>query len=109
MPSKKKPIAIIVNTHPSDMPGEHWVSIIISKEGFGDSFGLPPLHKEFVKYFDKICENGWRFNPVILQNRNSTTFGHYCVLYIIFRCLGYTDDNIIAKFLIKSPKRLKSY
>jgi hypothetical protein len=98
---KKKPIAIIVNTHPSDKPGEHWVTIIISRNGIGeyfDSFGLPPLHAEFVKYLDKNCEKGWRFNPIPLQNQNSTTCGHYCVLYVIFRCLGYSYDDFIGKF-----------
>ncbi len=68
---KKKTIAIIVNTYPSDKPEEYWVSIIISKDGIGeyfDSFGLPPLHAEFVKYLDKNCEKGWRFNPIPLQN-----------------------------------------
>ncbi len=66
---KKKPIAIIVNTHPSDKPREHWVSIIISKDGIGeyfDSFGLPPLHAEFVKYLDKNCEKGWRFIKICI-------------------------------------------
>ncbi len=105
MPAMKKPLAIIVNTHPSDKPGEHWVSIIINKDGFGeyfDSFGLPPLHSEFVKYLDRNCENGWRFNPIPLQNKRSTTCGHYCVLYVIFRCLGYSYDDFISRFTRQS-------
>ena len=43
---KKMPSAIIINTHPSHKPGEHWVCVLIDKYGFGeyfDSFGLPPL------------------------------------------------------------------
>jgi hypothetical protein len=100
-PCKKRPRALIINTDKSNEPGEHWVSIIIDNNGCGeyfDSFGLPPLHVELIKYLDKNCTNGWRFNPIALQSDQSTTCGHYCVLYVMFRCLGYTYDEYMAKF-----------
>jgi hypothetical protein len=98
---KQRPLALIVNTHPSNKPGEHWVSIVIDNDGFGeyfDSFGLPPLHVEIIQYLDKNCENGWRFNPLALQNTKSTTCGHYCVLYVIFRCQGYSYRCFMSRF-----------
>ena len=41
----KFPAMLVVNTHPSNMPGEHWLAIYISKNKHGyffDSFGNPP-------------------------------------------------------------------
>lgn len=97
----KLPLNLIVNTDPSDMPGEHWVCISISSNGRGeyfDSFGLPPLRKEIFNYLEKMCSNGWTYNKVTLQNIQSQTCGHYSVLYIIFKCQGLSKENLIRKF-----------
>ena len=95
------PINIIINTDPSYMPGEHWVSIHISEDGFGeyfDSFGIPPLKIEIFNYLEKMCEKGWTYNKVALQHVTSDTCGHYCVLNIIFRCQNLSLQNFISKF-----------
>jgi hypothetical protein len=102
---KKLPCAIIINTDPASKPGEHWVSVIIDEEGNGeyfDSFGLQPLHEEIIKYLDKYCSSGWCFNPIALQSTISTTCGHYCVLYVMFRCLGYTYIEYLSIFTSNS-------
>jgi hypothetical protein len=98
---RKKPLAIIINTHKSDKPGEHWVSVMIDKNGFGeyfDSFGLPPLHGEIITYLNKFCKKGWCYNPIPIQNVQSNTCGHYCVLYVMFRCQGYSYDEFMSEF-----------
>ena len=50
----------VCNTDPSDRPGQHWIVIAIAENARGfrhgeyfDSFGLPPLQPEFVKFLDK--------------------------------------------------------
>ena len=46
----KLPVAFVCNTHNSDKPGQHWISIYMSDEGRGeyfDSYGRPPNHAEF--------------------------------------------------------------
>ena len=47
----KRPVALIANTDSRYEPGEHWIAIILLKDGVGeyfDSYGLPPLHGEDV-------------------------------------------------------------
>ena len=109
----KLPINLIANTHPSSKPGEHWISISINSEGKGqyfDSFGLPPLHQEFFDFLESYCKKGWDYNKVSLQHPSSNTCGHYCVLFIIFKCLGLTYENFISKFntnSLRNDERMK--
>ena len=97
----KPPINIIINTDPSYKPGEHWVCISINtnlKGYYFDSFGLPPLKKDIIDFLDKKCKKGWKYNKYSLQHLTSTTCGHYCVTYIIFRCQGYSPKYYLSKF-----------
>ena len=99
--SASLPLNIIVNTDPSNMPGQHWVSISINKEGYGyyfDSFGIPPFKEDIFKFLEEKCDNGWTYNKVSLQTKTSTTCGHYCVLYVIFRCQNLSNEYFLSKF-----------
>jgi hypothetical protein len=54
LPNKliEKPVSMVVNTHKSNMPGEHWVAIYVNENGFGeyfDSFGMAPYVNEIEK------------------------------------------------------------
>src|SRR5687767_13026648 len=85
------PLHVIANTDPAHLPGQHWVCISINKQGKGkyfDSFGLPPLKQDIFEILEKKCVKGWSYNKIALQNVTSETCGHYCVLYIIFKCQG---------------------
>ena len=49
-PIQKLPSSVILNTHSSDLPGEHWLAVYITKDRIGcffDSFGKKPDHKMF--------------------------------------------------------------
>ena len=99
--NNKLPLNIIVNTDPSYLPGQHWVCISIKKNGRGqyfDSFGLPPLKQDIFEFLEAKCTKGWSYNTVTIQNINSHTCGHYCVLYIIFMCQSLSNDEFISKF-----------
>ena len=90
----KFPSSFISNTDTSNQPGSHWIAIYIN-DGFGiyfDSFGLPPLHKEYINYLNNYC-NFWCYNSLTLQNINSSTCGLYCILFLKFECnnLSLTD------------------
>lgn len=106
------PMNIIINTDPSFMPGEHWVSLSINKDGYGeyfDSFGLPPLKKEIFDYLEANCDKGWVYNKVALQSLTSNTCGHYCVLNTIFHCQNRSTDDFISKFnnhTVKNDERM---
>ena len=95
------PISLIVNTHPNYMPGEHWVSISIDSKGKGryfDSFGLPPLKKELFVFLSDNCKRGWKHNKTTLQNVTSDTCGHYCCLWIVFKCQGLSEKHFLSIF-----------
>ena len=107
------PLNIIVNTDPSNLPGEHWVTISINGEGFGeyfDSFGLPPLKIEIFNFLEKKCRKGWIYNNVALQNIKSNTCGHYCVLNIIYHCQNLSNEIMVSKFnsnTLKNDERME--
>jgi hypothetical protein len=93
--------ALIANTDPSSKPGEHWIAIIIKDDGTGDyfdSYGLPPMHKEFLQFLNKNCPNGWTYNSLTLQCFSCMTCGHYCIAYIKFRCNGYSYCDFVSHF-----------
>ncbi len=87
-PLKTLPALAIVNTDPSDLPGEHWVAAYLSREGSGcffDSFGNAPDSDHFptsIKNF--LISNA----PVVLystkrvQDFTSDVCGQHCVFPI---------------------------
>ena len=109
------PLNIIINTDPSYKPGEHWVAVSINKDGKGtyfDSFGLPPLKEEIFNYLEEKSTQGWSYNKTALQNIVSQTCGHYCVLFIIFKCQGLSTRNFVSKFngnTISNDKKINRF
>jgi hypothetical protein len=112
---KHRPSTMIVNTHTSDKPGEHWVSIVLNKDGSGeyfDSYGLPPLHDNLHRYLNKMCPLGWGYNPITLQCLSCITCGHYCVLYVKLRTFQYSYCDFISLFsknLSKNEEIIRKY
>jgi hypothetical protein len=94
--------ALVINTDPSHKPGQHWVAVYIA-DGHGeyfDSFGLLPLTSDIFDFLYVNCPKGWSYNPVTLQtpHRLSETCGSYCVLYLKYRCRGYSYCQFISQF-----------
>jgi hypothetical protein len=110
----KRPVSLIVNTDTSDKPGEHWVAIYLNENGSGeyfDSYGLPPLFDEFYFFLNTTCPLGWAYNKITLQCLSCITCGHYCVLYLKLRNLGYSYCDFISLFsydLNKNDEIVKS-
>ena len=107
LPSKiYRPGALIANTDPARLPGEHWVAMVFHSDGTGeyfDPYGLPPLHDEFITYMNYHCPLGWAYNPITLQCLSCVTCGHYCVLYVKFICNGKTYCDYISLFTYNNP------
>jgi len=52
------PAAIIINTDPSNKPGEHWVAVYIFNSGHGeyfDSYDLPPYIPYHIRFLIRNC------------------------------------------------------
>ena len=95
------PVGLIANTDTSDKPGTHWIAIYIDEKGVGeyfDSYGLPPLHKEFVDFIFRNSSDGSFYNRIQLQCLSCITCGHYCVAYLKMRFHGLNYCHFISLF-----------
>lgn len=98
---KKHPTSLIINTHPASKPGEHWVAAFIGDTTeYFDSYGLPPHHKEIVKFLeDNSVDGNIRMNHVTLQTPGySMTCGHYAALFIVFKSRGHDFEEMLSLF-----------
>ena len=89
---------IVVNLDSSDLPGSHWVALLISPvpgilNEYFDSYGLPPPND-----IEKYIGNNYIRQTKCLQNFTSTICGQWCIYYIWLRCRGYTMRDITAQF-----------
>jgi len=101
----KRPVALIANTDSKSEPGEHWIAIILLKDGRGeyfDSYGLPPLHGDFQRYMSKMCPSKWCYNTSDIQHPVSTSCGLFCIDFIRWRCKGETMEEFIMFYTYNS-------
>lgn len=96
---RKLPAMVIINTHASYKPGEHWVSVYITTNRRGlfyDSFGNPPSYKGFPTYIIRFLKTnciGSEYSSRQVQSDFSLTCGQHCVFFLlnIQRGLSYRD------------------
>lgn len=85
---------LIINTHSSFQPGEHWIALCISKNGeaneYFDSYGQKPNEK-IEKYL-----GSYLFITKPLQGFLTTTCGQWCMYYILHKCYGGTLANLTS-------------
>src|SRR5882724_5062914 len=101
--------AMVINTDPSHLPGQHWVALII-QDGAGeyfDSFGMPPLHDDITSYISKQCPKGCCYNPMHLQSVTSSTCGLYTIAYIVWRCTQNDFNSFIKLFTTSNTENDK--
>ena len=105
--------AMVVNTHPSHKPGEHWVAFYVDRmEGeYFDSYGLPPP-PDFERLLDKYSVSQ-HYNTHQLQDYFSFVCGQYCIYYLYhryhgeglgdicnrLRSCGDRNDSLVADFV----------
>ena len=95
------PSAYVINSDPSNKPGEHWVAVYFDKRGRGeflDSYGLSPLLVGLKSYMDTHSLSGWIYNSKTLQAYFSSFCNHYCVYFISFRCRSAPLHAIVSDF-----------
>jgi len=94
------PRILVLNTHLSDKPREHWVVIYISDDGdygeFFDSFGRPPTD-DFDSYMNKHCSR-WTYNHNQLQSLPSNFSSLNCACYCILRSRNVDMTRFVSYF-----------
>lgn len=92
----------IVNTHPRNQPGEHWLALTLEEEGvatFFDAYGYPPDFNYYPQTILAFLEKHSRrifYHNDQLQNELSVTCGQHCMFYLIQRGCGLSYKNVLA-------------
>ena len=96
--------AMVVNTHPSTRPGEHWVAFYVEDNvcEYFDSYGLPPP-LDFEHYM-KQRGLTYVFNNCLLQDYFSFVCGQYCIYYLYHRNKGESMTSILTKLKERGDK-----
>lgn len=104
------PIALIINTDPSDKPGSHWEGIWISENTdleqprtcfFFDSYGRPPINdhiREFIKSSTQITT--W-YNQQF-QSFDSVCCGEWCCVFLWCMANGCSSASFLEQFYSKN-------
>ena len=87
----RAPGYFIVNTHPSHLPGEHWLSLTLEQDGsttFFDSYGFPPNFPHYPSTILEFLES--RAEKILYHDRQlqhplSVVCGQHCVFYLCHR------------------------
>lgn len=91
------PCCLVINTKPSNHPGEHWVCVVKTENNTGiyfDSFGFPPYNLPEIGLILDDCTE-WIFNDIRLQSTFSTVCGQYCIFFLTHFARGLTMEHII--------------
>lgn len=102
-----RPSAYVINTDPSNKPGEHWVAVYFDGKGnaeYFDSFGFPPSFVPSINRF--IVQNSFKlkFNKRLLQELTSAVCGYYVIYFIMMKSRGATMTRLLAAF---NPTQLR--
>lgn len=101
---KNKPALLVVNIDKSNKPGSHWVAIYLPLKGnaeYFDSYGIKPMHDEFIKFFKRQKFVKILYNKIQLQNYFSTVCGQYCCVFLLQRTKKKTLENFIKTYFNK--------
>lgn len=94
---KRSSFCLVVNNDKASEPGSHWVAFKCNKKfcEYFDSFGIPPLYKEFRPLFKnrKLIWNGR-----CVQHFSSKTCGEFCVSFLKSRNRKENFNRFINQF-----------
>ena len=77
------PKSIIINTHQSNKPGDHWIAIILTEKHafYFDSFGLGIVDQQ-IQHFLLPRYSNIIFNSLCIQHILSDKCGYYCIYFV---------------------------
>ena len=108
----KHPIAFIINTDPSNMPGSHWLAFYSpfgehSRLECFDSFGEPASNYGLV---DNVAFNSISVNTTQFQANNTASCGFFCIFYILHRATRQRSISSILNVMHHvQPSKVDNY
>lgn len=80
------PIFLVINTHTSNLKGEHWKTIFIDKKRRGEVFDslAQPMSSMLIRWMNRFTKS-WKKNRKRYQHQKSTTCGAFALYYIMKR------------------------
>ncbi len=97
----RKPCSLIINTDESSKPGEHWIALFITRNGYleyFDSYGNKPFKKEIFQFIKKHRMK-LTYNKKKIQNSLSINCGKFSLLFLLLRARGLSMKKIIKLFV----------
>lgn len=112
VPQFKRGCGYVINTDCYCWKGTHWIAVYYPSSGcveFFDSYGLSPANYEIVKPGRACGKKGscveweflkrkWKFSEKRLQGFLSSTCGHYCIMFLLFRHRGHSMGEFLDQF-----------
>ena len=107
------PVLFIVNTNSSNLPGQHWKAVYVSKQRIGEVFDslAVPVSLKLQQWLNEFTRK-WSPSRLTLQNPLAATCGGYVLYYVMCRlhfksinsCLSpftsnvFTNDDYVEEF-----------
>ena len=91
------PALFIINTNTSNLPGQHWKAVYISKNHYGELFDslAVPVSIKMQQWMNKHAQR-WISSKLTLQNPLSPSCGGYVLYYVMTR-LNYKSLKACIK------------
>ena len=98
-----RPFLMIVNTHTKNLPGEHWIAILIDENKNGEVFDslAQPVSSILIRWLNRYT-NKWKKNGRTFQHALSSSCGAF-VLYFILNRLHVKDFETLTALFSKAP------
>ena len=106
------PIFIVVNTHTHNLEGEHWKTIFIDKNRYGEVFDslAQPMNDLLMRWMNRFTRR-WTRNHKVFQHARSTC-GAFA-LYYILRRLNYPSldrfTQSFSRFVNANERLVRSF
>ncbi|MEL7308490.1 MAG: hypothetical protein AAGK05_11895 [Pseudomonadota bacterium] len=93
------PVLLIVNTHASNLPGEHWKAIYISSKKIGEVFDslAMPISVHLQKWMNAFTRK-WSISKLTIQNPLSSTCGAFTLYFVLSRLRKKSMKDCVSIF-----------
>lgn len=107
------PVLFIINTNTSNLPGQHWKAIYVSKRREGEVFdSLASPVSLILEHWMNTFTRKWTISTLTLQNPLSPSCGAYVLYFIMSRLNHSSLQSCIAPFssnVIDNDERMELF